>query len=842
MGLIQKKWFKFIIIILLLLAIIYFIPNKSEAKGFIEAAGGTLWEPIQEFLVWVGDCILNIMQNTFLTQQRVAVVAKSGSEVEGVSGWSILLLIGSIALLIAGVAFAWTGIGAAGIVAGIKGVCIGIACVAGSVAMGSIAVNDMADKLSGEFDIPMIGYTPYAIFSNSIPALDINFIKPMKNIDEKVNEQIEEERVAVDIRSSLGLGTVTTEEGTVANNNSGGITEDQMQKFRKKYGFNENNLSGTKVEQSVSTGSAWSEYKYTWTYNEKKYEVIVGFAPTGGTVSLDPYIIRDMNEIITNDTYDTYTYESSARVLQPIVSSWYYTLRNLALVGLLSILVYIGIRIVLSSTANEKAKYKSMIMDWVVAICLIFFLHYIMVFIIEVNTQLTQLFVNNITENIPVDLPDDTTIKDESGEEHNLLETAKSKEGYQVSDSGHPRLITNFVGYSRLIAGGYHEYDKMTSAVYCLIYLVLVIYTVIFTVVYLKRVIYMAFLTIVSPLVCLTYPIDKINDGKAQAFNMWLKEYIFNALLQPIHLLIYTIIIGSVMELAVKYPVYALVALGFMVPAEKIVRRFFGFEKAQTPGALGGAAGAALMMTGMQRLLHKPPHGDRREEEKEDKQKPTFSPSINPDDDLIGRGNAQGGLPRDDTQARGLSEGGSYGEDTSATDTDMQAGNSPVVDSPTRTLESPQGSDLFGEDTSGVAMPIRTVTPDALAEDNTSQREISRRRRFYNGVRNMGHAYKRNLNESLKKKHPIRTLRKATTAALGGAAMGTLGLAAGIASGDPSKALQYGITGATVGGQFTKGLGDKMSNERHNTTKAGVKAFKQGFVRTKLRKREIYKR
>ena len=50
-----------------------------------------------------------------------------------------------------------------------------------------------------------------------------------------------------------------------------------------------------------------------------------------------------------------------------------------------------------------------------------------------------------------------------------------------------------------------------------LIYVVLVIYTVIFVFTYVKRVVYMAFLTIIAPLVALTYPIDKMNDGKAQA-------------------------------------------------------------------------------------------------------------------------------------------------------------------------------------------------------------------------------------------------------------------------------------------------------------------------------------
>ncbi len=62
----------------------------------------------------------------------------------------------------------------------------------------------------------------------------------------------------------------------------------------------------------------------------------------------------------------------------------------------------------------------------------------------------------------------------------------------------------------------------------------------------------MAFLTIIAPLVAITYPIDKINDGKAQAFDMWLKEYIFNLLIQPLHLLLYIILINSAMTFASK--------------------------------------------------------------------------------------------------------------------------------------------------------------------------------------------------------------------------------------------------------------------------------------------------
>lgn len=49
---------------------------------------------------------------------------------------------------------------------------------------------------------------------------------------------------------------------------------------------------------------------------------------------------------------------SVAKQLQPTIAKWYKTTRLIAIVGLLSILVYVGIRIILSSTGQDKAKYK----------------------------------------------------------------------------------------------------------------------------------------------------------------------------------------------------------------------------------------------------------------------------------------------------------------------------------------------------------------------------------------------------------------------------------------------------------------------------------------------------
>lgn len=107
----------------------------------------------------------------------------------------------------------------------------------------------------------------------------------------------------------------------------------------------------------------------------------------------------------------------------------------------------------------------------------------------------------------------------------------------------------------------------------------------------------MAFLTLIAPVVALTYPIDRAGDGKAQAFDLWIKEFSFNALLQPLHLLIYIVLVGSAVDLATNNPLYAIVCLGFIIAAEKLLKQMFGFNKASggTVGSLAGAAGVTAL-------------------------------------------------------------------------------------------------------------------------------------------------------------------------------------------------------------------------------------------------------
>ena len=69
------------------------------------------------------------------------------------------------------------------------------------------------------------------------------------------------------------------------------------------------------------------------------------------------------------------------------------------------------------------------------------------------------------------------------------------------------------------------------------------------------------------------YAIDKIRDGKAQGFDIWFKEFIFNLIIQPFHLLMYFVLVGMAVDLANSNILYSIVAIGFMIPAEKLLRK-----------------------------------------------------------------------------------------------------------------------------------------------------------------------------------------------------------------------------------------------------------------------------
>lgn len=317
---------------------------------------------------------------------------------------------------------------------------------------------------------------------------------------------------------------------------------------------------------------------------------------------------------------DSDTGNSTVADLKETISTWYQALRMIAIVGLLSVLVYVGLRMVTSAVATDKAKYKEMFVDWVIALCLVFFLHYIMVFTMTMVQEVQNLFIsgpstsstnndaNKKTINtILLVYRNETLVPKDTGNNNDIVDTpvdsgtgnfdttVPSEYETLVTEKAFP---TNLTGYNRVLAGNPDAIPKLT---YTIMYLALTFYTVYFFFIYIKRVIILTFLTIIAPLVALTYPIDKVKDSKAQAFEFWLREYIVNAMIPIIYLVLYTVLVTSAIDLAVKSPLYAICVLAFIVPAEKIVKEMFGIKSSTAP-ALGGFAGGALAAQMVQKL------------------------------------------------------------------------------------------------------------------------------------------------------------------------------------------------------------------------------------------------
>lgn len=501
----------------------------------------------------------------------------------------------------------------------------------------------------------------------------------------------------------------------------------------------------------------------------------------------------DVNFIHPNSYKGVYgdAEESFANKLAPTIASWYKAFRNIAVVGLLCVLVYLGIRTLIETSAQGKARYKESLKNWFVALCLVFAIHFIMAG--------TLMFIDYVTE---------------------LLTSSLGTSNIYLDISGVGPVKTNLTGYVRLQAE-HKEWGNATA--YSLIYIVLVIYTVMFTFTYFKRFLWMAFLTMIAPLVSLTYPIDKVGDGKAQAFNMWFKEYIMNAILQPVHLLLYSVMVSSAIDLAKDNPIYALVAIGFLIPAEKFIKKMFGLDKGETPGGLGSFAGGAMTMKALESLGRKAPSpldkggkGKNPEPTNENKirqnRRSTLegwreSGNIDIDGSDIAKGTALAG----GAAAKKITEDDSVNYPSKSMDAkDVKNLNDKLEDNKLYQKQLTQNEKDNNKKTSSSNNGIKASRKRAIAR--------MAKKGAIKGVKSMPKA--------------ARFLAKKGLRGSGLVMGGAIGLAAGIASGDPSQALKYSIAGAAAGNRIGDGiynLSARSGSAIINGTKSGTDALKSAY-------------
>lgn len=256
------------------------------------------------------------------------------------------------------------------------------------------------------------------------------------------------------------------------------------------------------------------------------------------------------------------------------VAKWYYAMRNIAASILLCILIYVGIRMALSTIASDRAMYKKMLVDWVCSLLLIFVLQYIMLFTIYTNNAI----VKAIETAVSIEIGTDDSVTTEISEAFDAIED----------------IANNVFDINSLAA----------TIVYCM----LIWQTLGLFISYFNRMIKIAFLIIISPLISVTYSIDKMGDGKAQALGNWLKEFIFTILMQPFHCAIYMCMVSTALNLLVDrvgwtddkdeilaVAIVSILCIKFIKEAEKLIRKIFSFADDNNGTSLAAGMMASSM-------------------------------------------------------------------------------------------------------------------------------------------------------------------------------------------------------------------------------------------------------
>lgn len=269
-------------------------------------------------------------------------------------------------------------------------------------------------------------------------------------------------------------------------------------------------------------------------------------------------------KIVNINVFDVSEPETITGKIRTGIATWYYVLRVIATAILLVILIYVGIRMAITTIASDKAMYSKMLIDWVTSLALIFLLQYIILFTFYVNDALVN------------------AMSDVAGESN--------------VDSAIEQIGNNAYAFG---------YKGIGAAA---VYFILVTQTIGLLISYINRMLKVSFLIIIAPLITLTYSIDKMGDGKAQALGTWIKEFVFTVLMQPFHCIIYLIMVSTALELLTTggfdgneelgRAIFAIICIRFIQEAEKIVRKIFHFEDDNSGTSVAaGMAMSAMMLS-----------------------------------------------------------------------------------------------------------------------------------------------------------------------------------------------------------------------------------------------------
>lgn len=204
-------------------------------------------------------------------------------------------------------------------------------------------------------------------------------------------------------------------------------------------------------------------------------------------------LLTNKIELIDANIFNANTGNKANNTIKENIQKWYYAIWILATIINLLMLVYIGIRMAISTVASQKAVYKKKLMAWFESMVLLFVMHFIIRIIFFVSEILVQLLTNILNNIINMTMANSSIKNIDLAIFKELSKTLNSPKGWKP--------VEHFICYILLVG---YEYK--------------------FLIMYIKRFMVIGLLVVVSPLITCTYSLDKAGDGKAQAFQILLKN------------------------------------------------------------------------------------------------------------------------------------------------------------------------------------------------------------------------------------------------------------------------------------------------------------------------------
>lgn len=231
---------------------------------------------------------------------------------------------------------------------------------------------------------------------------------------------------------------------------------------------------------------------------------------------------------------------SAISVIRNIVKMWYYSFRNVSIVVIAILIIYCGIRIAVSTIAEDKSNAKNMLINWVKALAIVLTLHFVMYFVQTLNQSLLNVMSDSLSAKYGTQQDEDGNTLSNNGQLYNTI----VKRAFDVRFSiGIPATI---------------------------LYLVLVVYFIKYFFVYVRRYATVLILTILAPLVAIKHALLSVNGKGSSEFKKWLSDYITAVFLQSIHALVYVTLIATSFDLALENVAGFLIAMVMLHGVSKI--------------------------------------------------------------------------------------------------------------------------------------------------------------------------------------------------------------------------------------------------------------------------------